>query len=203
MRKQRMTGKERREQLIEVGRVVFAERGFEGTSVEEVAARAHVSKPLIYEHFGGKEGLYAVIVDRDMQLLEQTITESLVSGGARQRIEQAVMALLGFIEQHPDGFQILVRDMTPGDNHTYSTLLNDIVAEVSHILANAFERLGYNPDLAVLYGQALVGMISMTAQWWLDVREPSKEVVASHIVNLCWNGLAHLDTDPQLELGAK
>ena len=60
----RMTGTERREQLIEVARELFAEKGFAGTSIEEVALRGHVSKPVVYEHFGGKEGLYAVVVDR-------------------------------------------------------------------------------------------------------------------------------------------
>ncbi|MEJ5997203.1 TetR/AcrR family transcriptional regulator [Corynebacterium sp. H130] len=194
----RMTGKQRREQLVEIGRSVFAEKGFGASSVEEIAARAGVSKPVVYEHFGGKEGLYAVVIDRDMQALEQTITSSLASGSYRVRIEQAVLALLSFIEEHPDGFQILVRDMTPGKTRTYSTLLNDTVAQVSHILGKAFEKSGYEPEFAVLYGQALVGMISGTAQWWLDVREPSKEVVASHIVNLCWNGLARLEKHPTL-----
>ena len=56
MVRQRMTGKQRREQLIAIGRSLFAERGFEGTSVEEIAMRAGVSKHVVYEHFGGKEG---------------------------------------------------------------------------------------------------------------------------------------------------
>ncbi|WP_213013996.1 helix-turn-helix domain-containing protein, partial [Paractinoplanes toevensis] len=60
----RMSAAQRREQLIATGRQLFAERGFDATSVEEVAARAKVSKPVVYEHFGGKEGLYAVVVDR-------------------------------------------------------------------------------------------------------------------------------------------
>ena len=60
----RMTGKERREQLIVVGRTLFAEKGFEAVSVEEIALSAKVSKPVVYEHFGSKDGLYAVVVDR-------------------------------------------------------------------------------------------------------------------------------------------
>ena len=198
----RMTGKQRREQLVSIGREVFAERGFEGTSIEEIAARAGVSKPVVYEHFGGKEGLYAVVVDREMLRLEKVVTESLATGRSRARIEQAVLALLTYVEDDTDGFQILVRDMQPGQDRTYSTLLNDAVAQVSHILAKAFVRSGLNPDNAVLYGQALVGMVSMTAQWWLDERlendGPSKEQVAAHIVNLCWNGLAGMEADPQL-----
>lgn len=198
MVRQRMTGKERREQLLSIGRSVFAERGFEGTSVEEIAARAKVSKPVVYEHFGGKEGLYAVVIDREMLRLEHLITEALDKGRSRQRIERAVMALLTYVEQETDGFQILVRDMTPGKDRSYSTLLNTAVGQVSHILAGSFRRQGLDEDSALLYGQALVGMVSNTAQWWLDVREPPKEEVAAHIVNLCWYGLAGMKAEPEL-----
>ncbi len=62
----RMSAAQRREQLISIGRQIFAERGFDATSIEEVASRAKVSKPVVYEHFGGKEGLYAVVVDREV-----------------------------------------------------------------------------------------------------------------------------------------
>ena len=65
----RMTGAERRQQLLDVGRELFGQRGYEATSIEEVAARADVSKPVVYEHFGGKEGLYAVVVDREIRTL--------------------------------------------------------------------------------------------------------------------------------------
>src|SRR4051794_24609758 len=77
----RMTGKERREQLLDVGRGLFAEKGFDATSVEEIAQRAGVSKPVVYEHFGGKEGLYAVVVDREMRDLLDVITGALTSTG--------------------------------------------------------------------------------------------------------------------------
>ena len=54
----RMSGRERREQLIEVGRTLFADKGFEAVTVEEIASTAGVSKPVVYEHFGGKERFY-------------------------------------------------------------------------------------------------------------------------------------------------
>jgi AcrR family transcriptional regulator len=63
--RKKLTAAARRAQLIQVGREVFAENGYEATSVEEIASRAKVSKPIVYEHFGGKEGLYAVVVDRE------------------------------------------------------------------------------------------------------------------------------------------
>ena len=192
-----MTGKERREQLVDVGRAVFAAKGFEAATVEDIAAKAGVSKPVVYEHFGGKEGLYAVVVDREMETLLEMVTASLSRTSSFMRIQQVALALLTYMEERTDGFRILVR----GDSTAtggFSSLLNDAISQVEHILAGEFERRGFDPALAPMYAQALVGMVSVTAQWWLDVREPSKEVVAAHLVNLCWNGLARLNANPRL-----
>lgn len=195
----RMTGPQRRHQLIEVARGLFAEKGFEATAVEEIAQRAGVSKPVVYEHFGGKEGLYAVIVDREMETLLEMITSSLSKNRSRYRVQQVALALLTYMEDRTDGFQILMRgSSTSDDTGKYSSLLNDAISQVEHILGGDFERRGRDPALAPLYAQALVGMVTSTAQWWLDVREPSKEVVAAHLVNLCWNGLVNLEADPHL-----
>ena len=70
--------------------------------------------------------------------------------------------------------------------------------DVTDFGSGDFSRRGLDPELAPLYAQALVGSVSMTAQWWLDTREPKKEVVAAHLVNLMWNGLTHLEADPEL-----
>ncbi len=86
----RMTGVQRRRQLLDIGRELFAQKGFEATSIEEVAARADVSKPVVYEHFGGKEGLYAVVVDREMHSLLDRITASLSAEHPRALLEQAI-----------------------------------------------------------------------------------------------------------------
>ncbi len=82
--RRRMTGKERREQLLDVGRRLFAKQGFEGTSIEEVAAQAGVSKPVVYEHSDGKEGQYAVVVDREVERLLSTATAILAGAGTQE-----------------------------------------------------------------------------------------------------------------------
>ena len=195
-----MSGKERREQLLDVGRSLFAERGFDATSVEEIAQRAGVSKPVVYEHFGGKEGLYAVVVDREMRSLLDAITGVLSSSGhPRELLEQAALALLTYIEQETDGFRILVRDSpVASTSGTFSSLLNDIASQAEYILAREFKTRGFEPKLAGLYSQALVGMVALTGQWWLEVRKPKRDEVAAHLVNLAWNGLSHMEAKPSL-----
>jgi len=189
-----MTGQERRAQLLDVGRALFAEKGFDGTSIEEIAARAGVSKPVVYEHFGGKEGLYAVVVDREMSALLDRLTTAIAVGHPRVLVENAALALLTYIEEETDGFRVLSRGDSPtgGSGGTFSSLLNDIANQVEHILGREFAITGFDADLAPMYAQMLVGMVALTGQWWLEERTPSRETVAAHLVNLGWNGLAHL-----------
>ena len=194
-----MTGPQRREQLIEVGRRVFAEKGFEAATVEEIASRAKVSKPVVYEHFGGKEGLYAVVVDREVRRLLGMMQDALTAGHPRALLEQAALALLDYVEQSSDGFRILVRDSPIGSSTgSFVSIIGDVASRVEHILAAEFNARGFEATAAPMYAQMLVGMVGTTGQWWLDARKPSKEVVAAHLVNLAWHGLANLEKKPRL-----
>jgi AcrR family transcriptional regulator len=195
----RMSGAERREQLLDVGRGLFAERGYDGTSVEEVAARAAVSKPVVYAHFGGKEGLYSVVVEREVARLLERFTGALSGDDPRALLEQATLALLTYVEDDADGFRILVRESPlPGPARTgFATILSDVAGRVEHVLAEQFAARGFRTALAGLYSQALVGQVSLVGQWWLDRDELERDDVAAHLVNLAWNGLRQLEPQPR------
>ena len=197
----RMTSLQRREQLINVGRSLFASKGFEVVSVEEIAATAKVSKPIVYEHFGGKEGLYAVVVDREMRTLTDALTDalSLPTDHPRQIVERAALALLTYIEEHSEGFRVLVRDSPSTDPAgSFSSLLGDVSLRVEELLAASF-KLHHLPSRGVpYYAQMLVGMTVFTGQYWADRRKVSKEQLAAHIVNLAWYGLSRMQAKPSL-----
>ena len=165
-----MTAKERREQLLAVSRQLFAEKGFDGTSIEEIATRANVSKPVVYEHFGGKEGVYAVVVDREIERLLGTITSALTSSQSSHEIlEAAALALLDYIEGSTDGFRILVRDSPPGQSTgSFASLISDVASQVEHIMVAQFKSRRLDPKAAPMYAQILVGMVALTGQWWLE-----------------------------------
>jgi AcrR family transcriptional regulator len=203
LRGQRLPAAARRAQLIDVGRTVFAKRGYEGASLEEIADRARVSRPILYEHFGGKEGLYAVVVDREMEYLVRRIAEAISTGSPRERIEQAAIAFLSYVKDHPDGFAILTRDApVTSAGGSMSSLLNDVAERVGDVFANAFKDAGYDAKAAPIYAHALIGMVTFVGQWWTDVRKPGVEEVASHIAALAWMGLRHLPKRPT-RIGAK
>ena len=198
---ERLTAAARRAQLIEVGRAVFAQRGYEATSVEEIAERAKVSKPIVYEHFGGKEGLYAVVVDREMEYVVTRISDSIASGSPRERVERAALAFLTYVKEQPEGFVVLSRDAPVTQARGgMSSLLNDVANRVADVFAAAFKRAGYNPQVAPIYAHALVGMVTFVGQWWTETRKPAVEEVASHIAALAWMGLRHLPKRPALSI---
>lgn len=202
--RKKLTAAARRAQLIQVGREVFAEKGYEATSVEEIASRAKVSKPIVYEHFGGKEGLYAVVVDREMEYVIGVISEALSAGSPRERAEQAALAFLTWVKDRPDGFAVLTHDAptTVLSSGGFSSLLNEVAERVSDVFAEAFKQAGYDPDVAPIYAHALIGMVTLVGQWWSVVRKPSVEKVASHIVALAWMGLRNLPEKPD-PIGAR
>ena len=197
-RRVRMTGQERRVQLLDVGRSVFAEVGYAAASIEEIAKRAKITKPVVYEHFGGKEGLYAVVVDREVRTLVASITTALEGDHPRLLLEQAALALLTYIEEEPDGFKVLIRDSPiAGGRGSLASVIGDIADQVEHILANEFKQRGFDPKLSPIYSRALVGMVVLVGEWWQEVGKPKREIVASHLVNLAWNGLKGLQVKPQ------
>jgi AcrR family transcriptional regulator len=195
--KVRMTGQERRAQLLDVGRSVFATMGYEAASIEEIAKRARITKPVVYEHFGGKEGLYAVVVDREVRKLVAAVTEALQGDHPRVLLEQAALAFLEYIEEEPDGFKVLVRDSPIASSRgSLASVIGDIADQVEHILVTEFKNRGFDTRFSPIYSRALVGMVALVGQWWLDVGKPRREVVAAHLVNLAWNGLKDLQIEP-------
>src|SRR5437667_3502763 len=199
-RPSRLTASARRAQLIEVGRSLFAERGYEAASMEEIADRAKVSKPIVYEHFGGKEGLYAVVVDREVEHIVGRIVDAMSTGSPRERLERAALAFLTYVKERPDGFAVLLRD-TPASKRSgeMPALMYDLADRVGAIFTEQFRKAGYDAKAAPIYAHALVGMVAFVGQWWTESRKPPPvETVASHIAALAWMGLRHLPRRPGL-----
>lgn len=193
----RMTAQERREQLVGVARSLFAEKGFEATSIEEIAERAGVSKPVVYQHFGGKQGLYAVVVDREVRRLTESITRSFDAANPRLVAEGAAEAFLGYVEDHEEGFRVLIRDAPIGmTGGSFASVISDVASRAEQLLVSEFSGRGFDAKTAPMYALMLVGAVALVGEWWLEHRTLSREQVAAHVVNLLWNGLHDLESSP-------
>lgn len=137
-----MSGFARREQLVAMGCSLFTEKDFGATNVGEITAWTKVSKSVIYEHFGGKEGLYTVVVDHKAQALISSLQPSLeFSRRPRLIPENATLGLLDYIKRNTDGFHVFIHD-APSDRTAGSSspVMSDVATRVKHIIAKQFRR---------------------------------------------------------------
>ena len=104
---------------------------------------AKISKPVVYEHFGDKESLYAIVVDREMTLLMSMMTESLTSDRPRVLLEQAATALFDYIDTHTDGFRVLLRPHPRGDQRggTFGTVIREVADHLTERLVVVLRRV--------------------------------------------------------------
>ena len=198
--KKRLSAPERRLQLMSVGRAVFAASGYESASIEEIARQAGVSKPIVYEHFGSKEGLHAAVVDRELDTLVERVTHSISEGSARARFEGAVLAFLTYVKEEPEGFAVLTRDSpTAHARRGLTRVIGDTAERVGDVFAISFKSAGFNAKVSPIYANALVGMVTQVGQWWAaESRGVSIELVAKHVAALGWMGLRHLPVEPEM-----
>jgi AcrR family transcriptional regulator len=166
--------------------------------MDEVAQRAGISKPIVYEHFGSKEGLYAAIVEREMEDLVRRVSDALSTGPSRRRWEGAVIAFVDYVETQPAGFEVLTREAPSGVGRRGLTRVIDQLAErVGDVLRTGFQRAGFSPELAPLYATALLGLVTQVGLWWAEGgRKVPRDEVVRQVAALGWMGLRHLPKNP-------
>ena len=194
--KKRLSAADRRAQLIGVGRSVFAESGFENASLDVIAQHAGVTKPIIYEHFGGKEGLLAAVVDRELDILVKRVTEAIREGSARERFESAVMEFMAYAEEEPAGFAVLTRETPIVGRAGITRVVDQLTDRVGSIFRRELAAAGYDRKVAPLYASAILGLVTQAGRWWAERRTISRDEVVRHLAALGWMGLRHLPKKP-------
>lgn len=196
MTKKRLAAADRRAQLIGVGRTVFAKSGFENSSLDVIAKRAGVTKPIIYEHFGGKEGLLAAVVDRELDALVTRVSVAMAEGTARQRFETAVAEFMEYAEEEPEGFALLTRETPIVGRAGITRVVDQLIDRVGAIFLGELDRAGYKREVAPLYASAILGMVTQAGRWWAGGRTISRDEAVRHLAALGWMGLRHLPKRP-------
>ena len=186
---------------MQVGRAVFAETGFENAALEVIAQRAGVTKPIIYEHFGSKEGLHAAIVEREMEALVARVIEAMSKGTPRQRFEGAVVEFMRYAGEEPAGFAVLTRETPVAAAATrpgMTRVIDQLTERVGAIFNRELARAGYDRRVAPIYAAALLGMVTQVGRWWAaEGKGVSRDQVIRHVVALGWMGLRHLPKTPE------
>ncbi|MBM6405200.1 TetR/AcrR family transcriptional regulator [Phycicoccus sp. CSK15P-2] len=191
-RSQRMPRSERRAQLLDAAQAVFVQSGYHAAAMDEIAERAGVSKPVLYQHFPGKLDLYLALLDTHCDTLEQLVRQALetTEGDNEVRVRATVAAYFDFVTREDAAFRMVFEsDLTsvPQVRARLDGVEMACAEAISEVIA---EDTGVDDERALLLGSALAGMAQVAARHWLaqdgDIPEPD---AAELISTLAWRGL--------------
>jgi AcrR family transcriptional regulator len=179
----------REEQMLEVAGEVFAERGFHAASMDDIAGRADISKPMLYAYFGNKEGLYSSYMERIgarlLEAMDAAVDPALEPG---PQVYASMAAFLGFVEEHREGWAVLQRELAAGGGGPLAEDVGRVrVAIVKRMAALLSPHLGETRADALAHG--FVGAGESLAAWWLDHPDHTREQVADLIMDVGWRGV--------------
>jgi AcrR family transcriptional regulator len=190
---------ERRRELLEAAdRVVL--RDGPGASMNAIAAEAGITKPILYRHFGDRDGLIAVIAERFATGLIGEIDQALLRTGSSRHelLVGTVEAYLGFIEQDPNLYRFLVRQglTHPDGPASINPLVNSIARQVALVIGEQLRLDGNDAGAAVPWAYGIVGLVHHAGDWWLETRTMSRQALCDYLCDLLWNGLVATVVEP-------
>jgi AcrR family transcriptional regulator len=190
-----MRGPERKAQLLDVARKVFGRNGFHGVSMDDVAREAGVTKPILYDHFSSKEALYLALLDADSLALEERIRSALAAPtGNRERIRASFQAYFEFVDEHAEGFRLLMQE-TVGANDVFRSgvgrVRDRIMQEVSDLIVRESKGRLDRED-ADTVALALVGMVETAARHGPGGPKDRRRRSVDTLVRLAWRGITNL-----------
>jgi len=182
----------RRLQLLGAARDVFVAQGYHAAAMDEIAERAGVSKPVLYQHFPGKLELYLALLDESADELVRTMSEALSSTtDNRERVPATFKAFYDFVAGANEAFRLVFESdlgNEPAVRGRVEKAIQDCADMVSQFIR---EDAGVSDAEAHLLGMALVGMAQVTARYWLSTgRAIPKEAAEQLIARLAWRGIS-------------
>jgi AcrR family transcriptional regulator len=190
----RLPRDERRGQLLIVASDVFVDRGYHAAGMDEIADRAGVSKPVLYQHFSSKLELYLAVLNRHVDNLVSGVQQALrTTTDNRRRLHAAVQAFFDFIEHDSQGYRLIFEN----DNVTEPEVAAQVRVATESCTDAVFALIsadsGLDPHRARMIAVGLVGVSVDCARYWLDSDRPvSKSDAVDGTVQFAWGGLSHV-----------
>ncbi|MDQ3106690.1 MAG: TetR/AcrR family transcriptional regulator [Actinomycetota bacterium] len=175
-----------------------------GVSMEDLAKAAGVTKPILYRHFGHRDGMTTALATRFALGLEATLQAAMVGGNApRETLEKTIDAYLEFVERDPEVYHFLVRrlmanEQTPGApaELTVGNFLRQVSAQVALVLGEQLRTAGVDSGGAEPLAHGIVGMVHAAGDWWLERQVMPRARLVEYIVGLLWGGFVGIGLGP-------
>lgn len=188
----RLPRHERREQLLTAAREVFVSHGYHAAAMDEIAAKAGVTKPVLYQHFASKRDLYLAILDEAAALFRTQMQQALESTTENERrVYATIRAYFGFVA-HDDADYRLLFEGDLGNLPEVSRRTHRLADQLAGLVANVIaEDTGLGQEESLLLAHGLLGLAQVSAQRWLRAgKEIPADEAAELLAGLAWRGIS-------------
>jgi len=188
----RLPRDERRAMLLSAALEVFTASGFHSASMDDIADRANVSKPVLYQHFPSKLDLYLAVLDLHIDSLVFAIQKAIASHkDNKNRVKATVDAYFGFIDSEGEAFRLLFEsdmNVEPQVRERLNRMTYDCAAAVSAVISI---DTGLGKEESMMLAVGIIGTVQTTARHWLDRDGKIDRQRATELVmNLIWRGIS-------------
>ena len=178
---------ERERQILDAAIAVFGERGFQAASMDAVAERVGVTKPVLYTHFGSKDGLLEACVARARaELLEVTTAAVAAAGTAEERMRAGTIAYFDFLAENERTWTLLYSE-SPSAGEALKAVRDQqgelVAGYIRHYLPDV------EPRRASAWAHVVVGACEQLAHWWDDHQDTTSAELAGYLMDMVWDGL--------------
>jgi AcrR family transcriptional regulator len=190
----RLPRDERRGQLLVAASEVFVDRGYHAAGMDEIADRAGVSKPVLYQHFSSKLELYLAVLARHVENLVSGVRQALrTTTDNRQRLRAAVQAFFDFIEHDSQGYRLIFEN----DYVTEPQVAAQVKVATESCTDAVFDLISRDSGLEAHRARMIaVGLVSVSvdsARYWLNNDRPiPRDDAINGTVQFAWGGLSHV-----------
>ncbi len=199
----RLPGRQRREQLFDIALELFSTKGYIQTSIDDIATRAGVTKPVFYQHFFSKKALYKELLEHVGSQLMSEITKAVAQAqGPRGQVESGFYAYFRYISEHENAYYLLF-----GQGGRREDEFSRVARRIERTLAEAVAVLidaAISREHQLLLAYGIVGLAESTTRHWLTSRRDTSEgaavpadpdVLARWIAEIAWGGLRGITGD--------
>jgi AcrR family transcriptional regulator len=182
----------RRLQLLRAAQDVFVAQGFHAAAMDDIADRAGVSKPVLYQHFPGKRELYLALLEEHVGQLADRVREALAAtDDNHQRVQGAVTAYFEFIDAEGEAFRLVFESDLRNDPDVRAVVDRGTELCVEAIAEVIAADTGADRERALLLAAGLTGLSETSARWWLPRKGTvSREEAVSLMTSLAWRGIS-------------
>ena len=182
----------RRVQLLRAAQDVFVAQGFHAAAMDDIADRAGVSKPVLYQHFPGKRDLYLALLEEHVSELADRVAEAMEgTADNRARVDGAVGAYFAFIDAEGEAFRLVFESDLRNDADVRAIVDRGTRSCVEAIAEVITADTGADRERALLLASGLTGMAEISARWWLPSKGTfSRDEAVSLLSALAWRGIS-------------